>query len=132
MTTDLDAARFISFTTFKRDRTAVATPTWIVNYNGGYAFTTGVDSFKVRRLKNNPAVTLAASNYKGVVKASSPTHSASATLADATTTSAVDRLVRSKYKITYPLLISSGELWRKITKKPKTESVAVLITLAAN
>jgi PPOX class probable F420-dependent enzyme len=128
MPTDLDTAKFIALSTFKRDGTAVSTPVWVVPFNGGYAFTTGASSFKVRRLNNNPAVTVSASNYKGVVAKGSAVHHGTATI-DASLTSAVDALIKSKYKVTYPLLISTGELWRKLRGKPEVASVAVLISL---
>ncbi len=38
---DLDSARYVALTTFKKDGTPVATPVWITGSNGAYAFTTG-------------------------------------------------------------------------------------------
>ena len=38
---DLDRARYVSLTTFKKDGTGVATPVWITGSAGSYVFTTG-------------------------------------------------------------------------------------------
>lgn len=128
MPTDLDNARYISLTTFKKDGTPVASPVWIVPYKGGYAFNTEADSFKVKRLKKNSAVTLAPSSVKGTVKAGATTHSGTATISGEDNPN-VNVLVRAKYRLSYPILIGSGELWRKLRRKPEPASVAILISL---
>jgi hypothetical protein len=51
--------RYVLFTTFKRDGSPVNTAVWIAPFGAGQAcFTTGGDSAKVKRLRNNPRVTL--------------------------------------------------------------------------
>jgi uncharacterized protein len=59
---DIDAAfpgKYLSLTTFKRDGTGVATPVWFVVDGGRLLVRTGRESLKVRRLRRNPAVTVA-------------------------------------------------------------------------
>ena len=53
---EIDNARYIALTTFKRDGTPKATPVWISGRNGAYLFYTGVDAWKTKRLRNNSAV----------------------------------------------------------------------------
>jgi hypothetical protein len=53
---DLDAARYISLTTFKKDGSPVSTPVWITGAAGTYAFTTGDQAWKTRRLRRDPSV----------------------------------------------------------------------------
>ena len=47
---DLDRARYISLTTFKRDGSPVSSPVWITGVGGAYVFTTGDSAWKTRRL----------------------------------------------------------------------------------
>ena len=50
--------KFVSLTTFKKDGGAVATPMWI-GRDGDHVFVwTPADSWKAKRAKNNPRVTL--------------------------------------------------------------------------
>ena len=55
----LGAEKFVSLTTFKKDGAAVATPMWI-GRDGDHLFVwTPADSWKAKRVKNNPRVVLA-------------------------------------------------------------------------
>jgi uncharacterized protein len=65
---ELDRARYILLTTFKRDGTAVASPVWVTGSAGHYTFTTGDRAWKTRRLRNNPAVEVQACGLRGGVK----------------------------------------------------------------
>jgi PPOX class probable F420-dependent enzyme len=67
-TSDLDQARYISLTTFKRDGTPVATPVWVTGAGGRYAFTTGEAAWKTKRLLGNPAVEVRLCDARGRVK----------------------------------------------------------------
>ena len=64
---ELDAAKYISLTTFKRDGTPVATPVWVTGSGGVYAFTTGTTAWKARRLANNPAIEVQVCDMRGRV-----------------------------------------------------------------
>jgi PPOX class probable F420-dependent enzyme len=65
---ELDRARYISLTTFKRDGSPIATPVWITGSHGLYVFTTGDTAWKTRRLRNNPAVRAQVCNVRGTPK----------------------------------------------------------------
>ena len=67
MAAELDRAKYISFSSFKRNGDAVALPVWVVPFEGGYAFTTEESSYKVKRIRNNPKVTVQASTFRGKV-----------------------------------------------------------------
>ena len=56
---ELGRQDFISITTFRRDGTPVATPMWVVGSAGHLYLWTGSQTGKVKRIRNNPAVTLA-------------------------------------------------------------------------
>jgi len=66
---DLDAARYISLTTFKRDGSPVSSPVWMTGTAGMYVFTTGDKSWKCRRLSRNPSVEVQVCDMRGRLKA---------------------------------------------------------------
>ena len=66
---DLDRAKYISLTTFKRDGSPVSSPVWVTGTAGSYAFTTGDNTWKIRRLSRNSAVQVQACDMRGRVKA---------------------------------------------------------------
>ena len=63
----LGAEKFVSLTTFKKDGAAVATPMWIGRDDDHLFVWTPADSWKAKRVKNNPQVVLAPSSRGGKV-----------------------------------------------------------------
>lgn len=61
----LAEARNVLLTTFKRDGTPVATPVWHVVQDGTVYASTLENTGKVKRIRNNPLVTLAACTVRG-------------------------------------------------------------------
>ena len=62
----LAGEKYISLTTFKKDGTTAATPVWVVSDDGRRLLVlTGPDTWKVKRLRRNPRVVVAASDYRG-------------------------------------------------------------------
>jgi uncharacterized protein len=58
--------RYISLTTFKRDGTPVSTPVWVVSDDGERLLVwSAASTWKVRRLRRDPRVLVAASNFRG-------------------------------------------------------------------
>lgn len=109
MPSDLDRARYISFVSRRRNGTPVPTAVWVVPFENGYAFTTDADSWKVKRIANDPAVTIQASDVRGRPKKGAPVHSGRAELLDDVGVVAVRDAVRAKYPIAYRVLISWSE-----------------------
>lgn len=64
----LENHRYISLTTYRRSGEGVPTPVWFVLVNGRAYVFTGLESGKVKRIRNNPHVALAPSNARGRVK----------------------------------------------------------------
>ena len=65
MTTELDDARYISLMSFRRDGTGVPTPVWAAPLDGKLVIFTNRDSYKVKRIRNNPAVRVARCDASG-------------------------------------------------------------------
>lgn len=63
---DLTKRRYISLTTFKRDGTPVSTPVWVVSDDGERLLVwSAATTWKVRRIRRNPHVLVAPSNFHG-------------------------------------------------------------------
>jgi PPOX class probable F420-dependent enzyme len=63
----LTGAEFIVLTTYRRSGVAVPTPVWFAHVDGVLYVTTGADAGKVKRLRANPVVQVAASDRVGTV-----------------------------------------------------------------
>lgn len=57
--TTLADEQFVSITTFRKDGSAVGAPVWTVGAGGHLYVWTGEETWKVKRIRNNPAVKLA-------------------------------------------------------------------------
>ena len=67
MVATLAAERYISLTTFKRDGTPVSTPVWVASDDGRRLLVwSGAQTWKVRRLRRDPRVLVAAASFRGV------------------------------------------------------------------
>lgn len=103
-------ADYVLLTTFRKDGTPVPTPIWAVAEDGKLYVWTVTDSWKVKRLRRNPAVTLQPCDYKGTPRGE-VLHGTGRIL-DAAGTARVRRLIRRKYRLTGPLVIL-GSLLRR-------------------
>ena len=96
--TALDPARepYVSLATYRRDGREVCTPVWMAGANGVFYVFTAPQVGKVKRIRANGRVRLAACNYRGVV--AGPWLEAQARLVDdPVTVSSALRLLRAKY-----------------------------------
>lgn len=82
MFAELDAAKYVALTTFKRDGTGVTTTVWLAGSRGRYLVMTQAGTGKVKRIRNNPQVHVAASDARGRVAPDSTLHTATARLLD--------------------------------------------------
>lgn len=114
MPQELDRARYVSFTSLKRDGTAVALPVWVVAFEGGYAFTTDPDAFKVKRVRNNPKATLRVCSVHGNVAPGATEFTGAAEYVDEVTADRVNKAIRRKYWIAYRVLITPSNLWSRL------------------
>ncbi|HEV3192962.1 MAG TPA: PPOX class F420-dependent oxidoreductase [Polyangiaceae bacterium] len=65
MATELDDARYINLLSYKRDGGAVQTPVWVAPLDGKLVVYTKRDSYKVKRIRRNPAVRVARCDVRG-------------------------------------------------------------------
>jgi len=63
---DLADTRYISLTTRRRDGSLVSTPVWVASDDGRRLLVwTGASTWKVKRIRRDPRVFVAKSNYRG-------------------------------------------------------------------
>ena len=129
MPADLDAAKYVSFTTYKKDGNPVSLPVWVVPFEGGYAFTTDHDAFKVKRVRRDPRATLAVSTFKGLVAADATVHQGTAVVLDGPDSQRVAGLVRKKYWFMYLAIIAQSWLRRMLGKDSHAADTAIKVTL---
>ena len=57
--------KYLGLTTFKRDGTGVTTPVWFVREAGRLLVETDAESYKVRRIRNEPTVSVTLCSARG-------------------------------------------------------------------
>jgi len=127
---ELDTARYISFTTFKKDGSAVSTPVWITGTGGTYAFSTGGASWKARRLRRNPSVQVRVSDMRGRVAPGAATYEGTGEVVGSPeAVAAVERALSAKYGLQYRAIRFVGGLRNRFGRGDGDEIVAVHLSL---
>ena len=104
---DLEKATFVALETFKKSGEGVITPVWVTGENGKLYVWTGRDSWKVKRIRNNPEVRICASDYSGNPKGE--WFDASARVLDAKQDrDNARRLFRKKYGLQFRIYAALG------------------------
>jgi uncharacterized protein len=95
---ELDHARYISLTTFKRDGSPVASPVWVTGKDGNYVFTTGGKAWKTKRLLHNSSVEVRVCSMRGRVQPSATRYVGTGQVADsAVAVAAAEQALAAKY-----------------------------------
>jgi uncharacterized protein len=92
---DVSAARYILLTTFTKDGRPKPTPIWVAPDGNRLLVITEEDSWKVKRIRNTPRVTLAVCDMRGNPK--SDALEAKATILDKTQTALVYDAIGKRY-----------------------------------
>jgi len=117
--------KYVLLTTFRKNGVGVATPVWIVSLPDGTAgFTTEVDSGKVKRIRNNPSVTLQPCNMRGKITEGAEVVTAAADVLLGDDARPVTKAVRRKYRVAI-LLLDVGTLFRKLLRRREPEECAI-------
>jgi uncharacterized protein len=127
---DLDSARYVALTTFKKDGTPIATPVWITGNDGTYAFTTGDTAWKSKRLNNNPKVTVQVSDFRGRVRPNTRVYTGTGTVdATADGIAAVEQALTKKYSWQFRLTQLTDIIKDRLGKTVKQRAVAIHLTI---
>ena len=92
---EFDGQKYISLETFKKNGQGVKTPIWFVLHRNAFYVYTEADSWKVKRIRNNPRVRVAVCNIRGDIKG--PWLDATASLVEGDERLAADKLLDRKY-----------------------------------
>jgi PPOX class probable F420-dependent enzyme len=131
MTTDatahLAAQKFVSLTTFKRNGDAVTAPMWIVAERNSLLAWTPVDSWKVKRIRHDPRVRLAACGRTGKVSAGQPVFDGAAeVITDPGEVARAESLIKGKYGLAFRVVT----LIETIAARGRKPRFALRITLS--
>jgi PPOX class probable F420-dependent enzyme len=126
MVGSLAGERYISLTTFRRDGSTASTPVWVVSDDGKRLLVwTGAGTWKVKRIRRNPRVLVAASNYKGAE--TGPRLSGRARVLGPEVEPLVARLLRRKYGWQRRALELQARLQRLLRRRPGAGAVCLEI-----
>jgi uncharacterized protein len=119
--------KYLSITSYKRDGTAVATPVWFVSDAGRLLAVTDADSYKVKRIRHNPAVTIYPCTATGRLRGAPVT--AHAVLLDDSQTDRVEQLIAHKYRADIIFIKPIRALQAAVhLGRPRGKSVVLAIT----
>ncbi|WP_062990923.1 PPOX class F420-dependent oxidoreductase [Nocardia anaemiae] len=121
---EVSTSRFALLTTYKKDGSPVGTPVWVAPDGERIVVWTNPKTWKVKRIRRNPAVTLQISDGRGRPKSEQKV-AGKAELLDAAGTQRVRDLVSRKYGIIGTVLIRLHKLF-----KGADGSVGIAITPA--
>ena len=129
MPAEIDNARYVSFVSYKKDGSQVATPVWIVPFDGGYAFTSAPGAYKIRRIRNDARATLAICDMRGKVPKDAKVYLGSAVVLGPKETTQVEKLINSKYWIGTKLLTVMSVTKKILGKGTTAGDAAIKVTL---
>jgi uncharacterized protein len=104
-TAALGDEKFVSLTTFKRNGDAAAAPMWIVRDGDQLLAWTPADAWKVKRLRRDARVRLAACGRTGKVPAGRPVYDGTAeVITDPAEVKRTESLIKRKYGLAFRLV----------------------------
>jgi PPOX class probable F420-dependent enzyme len=96
---EVGRSSYVSFTSYRKDGTPVATPVWIAPEGDDLYFFSDTGAFKVKRIRNNGAVSLQPCDVRGRVKDGTPLVTGLAEVLDHSDSPRVRRIVNRKYRV---------------------------------
>jgi PPOX class probable F420-dependent enzyme len=119
---------YVLLTTYRKSGEGVGTPVWIVALPDGAAgFTTEATSGKVKRIRNNPKVTLQPCDMRGKVREGSEIVEATAEVLLGDEAIPVRDAIRRKHSL-FTKLMSVGAFFRGLVKKSDPTECAIRMT----
>jgi uncharacterized protein len=116
--------KYLSLTSFRRDGTGVATPVWFVEAGGRLLVETDAASYKVRRIRRDPRVTVAPCTATGRLRGT-PVPAWAELLPDAEAPR-VERLMARKYRVDLLFIKPLRALQRALHRGRPRETPVIL------
>ncbi len=121
--------KYVLITTFRKNGDAVASPVWIAPLvDGAAGFTTENNSGKVKRIRNNPKVTLQPCSMKGTPTVGAAVVEATAEVLLGLDAQPIREAIHRKYSV-MSKFFKVAELWRKVRREPEPPTCVVRLTL---
>ncbi len=118
----LAAGKYVLVTTFRKNGTPVPTPVWVVRDGGEILVWTVVNTGKIKRIRNNPAVELAECDIRG--KPRGAVVKGTARILDEAGSEHVRRLIKAKFG-----LIGWASVLGSTIRRGRKGTVGIAITL---
>ncbi|MFE4452507.1 PPOX class F420-dependent oxidoreductase [Streptomyces sp. NPDC056796] len=116
---DFARSEYVSLTTYRKDGTPVATPVWAAVDGDTLYVWTRSDSWKVRRLRNDPRVLVTVCDVRGRVADGAPSAEGTARLFDGAGMTAVRKVLARKYTWKF-WLVEWPAMVVRLGKRPHT------------
>ena len=122
----ISSEEYVSLVTFTKDGRPKPTPIWIVDLGDGTAgFTTWGESWKAKRIRNNPQVTLQPSDQRGNVTEGSNIVEATARMASPEEYRKVQGLVKEKYGMWVTVIKALNSVRSALGKGGQSDSAII-------
>ena len=125
--------KYVSLVTYRKNGEPVATAVWIAGVGNELGVITEESAGKVKRIRNNPRVTLTPCDVKGTVLHGASTVEATARLVTGEEAVRVDRAIRRKYHLAYYVISLTWvlpALWDRIRGRGESSrDFAIVITI---
>jgi PPOX class probable F420-dependent enzyme len=119
--------KYLSVTSFKRDGTGVATPVWFVAENGHLLVETDAGSFKAKRMRRNPKVTVAPCTASGRLRGD-PVEARAEFLPEGER-ARVERLMARKYRVDRILVLPIYRAVQRLRGRGTPEGHPVVLAI---
>ena len=124
--------KYVALVTFRKSGEPVTTPVWFAEVGGSFGVITDNNVGKVKRIRNNPRVTITPCDMRGTHLDGASTLPATARIVTGEEATRVRKAIRRKYPLAYRLL---AVVWHvqvvveKVKRVPQDPEVAIVFTL---
>ena len=126
---DIGSQKYVNITTVRRSGDVVSSPVWIAPLGDGtFGFTTDGTSGKVKRIRNNAAVTLQACTMRGGAIAGAPIVAGTAAIVEGTGYAAVHQAISKKYGILVTVMGIGSKIAKVFGKQDTTVGIVITLT----
>ncbi len=126
---EIARSKYISVGTYRSNGSLISTPTWVVPFREGYAFTTQTGSWKTKRLARDSRVVVTSSNFRGRPVKGATLFKGRGELLTGAPYDEVEREIRRKYRFMWLLTITPRRLVQKVKGGEKIADCAVYFVL---
>ncbi|MGI9596603.1 MAG: PPOX class F420-dependent oxidoreductase [Acidimicrobiales bacterium] len=121
--------KYVALTTFRKNGERKSTAVWIAEVDGELGFTTGTNSWKLKRLRNDPRCELQPCDRRGAPREGAIVVTGQGRQASADEYHQVKRAIEAKYGVVTKLIEIPSKVMRLFGKDQSTSDTAILIAL---